>query len=71
MIQEFTSLEHSLFDYINPELQGIMFLQTLDLLVVVLQQSKKESEERWKRLSRQITDTLLPALTSNQVLVCQ
>jgi hypothetical protein len=44
-----------------------LYTQTLDLLVVVLQQSKKESEDRWKRLSRQITDTLLPALTANQV----
>nr|XP_022340193.1 huntingtin-like isoform X2 [Crassostrea virginica] len=48
-------------------LRLIQYYQTLDLLVVVLQQSKKESEDRWKRLSRQITDTLLPALTSNQV----
>ncbi|XP_056004424.1 huntingtin-like isoform X2 [Ostrea edulis] len=48
-------------------LRLIQYYQTLDLLVVVLQQSKKESEDRWKRLSRQITDTLLPALTANQV----
>ncbi|XP_061171379.1 huntingtin-like isoform X1 [Saccostrea echinata] len=48
-------------------LRLIQYYQTLDLLVVVLQQSKKESEDRWKRLSRLITDSLLPALTANQV----
>lgn len=32
MIQEFTSLEHSLFDYINPELQGIMFFADIGLV---------------------------------------
>ena len=43
--------------------------QTLDMLVIVLQQCRKESEERWKRLSRQITDAVIPALAKLQVRV--
>ena len=44
-----------------------VLFQTLDILVIVLQQSHKESEERWKRLSRQITDVILPTLAKQQV----
>ena len=35
--------------------------------MLVLQQCHRESEERWKRLSRQVTDILLPALAKQQV----
>ena len=37
------------------------------MFVLVLQQCHRESEERWKRLSRQVTDILLPALARQQV----
>ena len=39
------------------------------MFVLVLQQCHRESEERWKRLSRQVTDILLPALARQQVYV--
>lgn len=39
------------------------------MLVIVLQQCHKESEERWKRLSRQIIDAVLPVLSRQQVSV--
>ncbi|XP_052100645.1 huntingtin-like [Mytilus californianus] len=48
-------------------LRLIQYYQTLDILVIVLQQSHKESEERWKRLSRQITDVILPSLARQQI----
>ena len=40
------------------------------MFVIVLQQCHRESEERWKRLSRQVTDTVLPALAKQQVYIC-
>ncbi|CAG5125625.1 unnamed protein product, partial [Candidula unifasciata] len=41
--------------------------QALDMFVIVLQQCHRESEERWKRLSRQVMDVVLPALTKQQI----
>lgn len=37
------------------------------MLILVLQQCHKESEDRWKRLSRQVADILLPMLAKQQV----
>ena len=34
---------------------------------MVLHQSRKESEEKWKRLSRQVIDMVLPLLMKQQV----
>lgn len=42
-------------------------LQVLEMLILVLQQCHKESEDRWKRLSRQVADILLPMLAKQQV----
>ncbi|XP_060084449.1 huntingtin-like [Ylistrum balloti] len=50
-------------------LRLIQYHETLDLLVIVLQQCHKESEERWKKLSRQVTDTILPSLARQQVTI--
>ncbi len=44
-----------------------MCVQVLDLLIVVLHQTHKEAEDRWRKLSRQITDQLLPLLDTQQV----
>lgn len=41
--------------------------QVLEMLILVLQQCHKESEDRWKRLSRQVADILLPMLAKQQV----
>jgi len=39
---------------------------------VVLQQCRRDSEDRWKRMSRQVVDFLLPLLQQQQVTVtCQ
>ena len=35
--------------------------------MIVLQQCHRESEEKWKRLSRQVMDMVLPALSRQQV----
>ncbi|KAK3095770.1 hypothetical protein FSP39_018831 [Pinctada imbricata] len=48
-------------------LRLVQYYQTLDILVIVLQQCRKESEEKWKRLSRQIIDAVLPALAKLQI----
>ncbi|KAK3589444.1 hypothetical protein CHS0354_020780 [Potamilus streckersoni] len=48
-------------------LRLIQYHQALDMFVIVLQQCHRESEERWKRLSRQVTDILLPALAKQQI----
>ena len=37
------------------------------MLILVLQQCHKESEDKWKRLSRQVADVILPMLTRQQV----
>ena len=34
---------------------------------MVLQQCRRDSEERWKRMSRQVIDLLLPLLQRQQV----
>lgn len=37
------------------------------MFVLVLQQCHKESEDKWKRLSRQVADIILPMLAKQQV----
>ena len=39
----------------------------LEIFILVLQQCHKESEDKWKRLSRQIADVILPMLAKQQV----
>jgi huntingtin len=34
--------------------------EVLEMLIVVVQQAHRESEERWRRISRQIIDNVLP-----------
>ncbi|XP_060568114.1 huntingtin-like isoform X3 [Ruditapes philippinarum] len=48
-------------------LRLIQYHQAIEMFVIVLQQCHRESEERWKRLSRQVTDTVLPALAKQQI----
>ncbi|XP_052771519.1 huntingtin-like isoform X2 [Mya arenaria] len=48
-------------------LRLISFHQAIDMFVIVLQQCHRENEDRWKRMSRQVTDTLLPALAKQQI----
>ncbi|XP_029645621.1 huntingtin isoform X2 [Octopus sinensis] len=48
-------------------LRLINFYQALEMFVIILQQCRKENEDRWKRLSRQVTDMVLPALAKQQV----
>nr|XP_006822985.1 PREDICTED: huntingtin [Saccoglossus kowalevskii] len=45
----------------------IQFHEVLDLFIIVLQQHHKESEDKWKRLSRQVIDMVLPRLAKQQV----
>ena len=37
------------------------------MFILVLQQCHKENEDKWKRLSRQIADVLLPMIAKQQV----
>uniref|UniRef100_UPI00398E708C huntingtin isoform X6 n=1 Tax=Pristiophorus japonicus TaxID=55135 RepID=UPI00398E708C len=39
----------------------------LEMLILVLQQCHKENEDKWKRLSRQIADMILPLLAKQQM----
>lgn len=45
-------------------------LQVLEMFILVLQQCHKESEDKWKRLSRQVADIILPMLAKQQVCLC-
>lgn len=38
------------------------------MFILVLQQCHKENEDKWKRLSRQIADVILPMIAKQQVL---
>lgn len=44
-----------------------IFLQVLEMFILVLQQCHKENEDKWKRLSRQVADIILPMLAKQQV----
>ncbi|XP_050396465.2 huntingtin [Patella vulgata] len=48
-------------------LRLINYYQALEMFVIVLQQCHRESEEKWKRLSRQVMDLVLPALSKQQI----
>ncbi|EPY80841.1 hypothetical protein CB1_000531010 [Camelus ferus] len=48
-------------------LRLIQYHQVLEMFVLVLQQCHKESEDKWKRLSRQVADVILPMLAKQQV----
>lgn len=37
------------------------------MFILVLQQCHKENEDKWKRLSRQIADVILPMIARQQV----
>ena len=45
-------------------------VQVLEMFILVLQQCHKENEDKWKRLSRQIADVILPMIGKQQVCVC-
>ena len=38
------------------------------MFILVLQQCHKENEDKWKRLSRQIADVILPMIAKQQVV---
>lgn len=47
----------------------VRYHQALEMFVLILQQCRRESEDRWKRMSRMVTDAVLPALVQQQVTV--
>ncbi|XP_054855013.1 huntingtin isoform X2 [Eublepharis macularius] len=48
-------------------LRLIQYHQVLEMFILVLQQCHKENEDKWKRLSRQIADIILPKLAKQQM----
>ncbi|XP_075713523.1 huntingtin isoform X2 [Rhinoderma darwinii] len=48
-------------------LRLIQYHQVLEMFILVLQQCHKENEDKWKRLSRQIADVILPMLAKQQM----
>uniref|UniRef100_A0A8D2AD17 Huntingtin n=1 Tax=Sus scrofa TaxID=9823 RepID=A0A8D2AD17_PIG len=48
-------------------LRLVQYHQVLEMLILVLQQCHKESEDKWKRLSRQVADVILPMLARQQM----
>uniref|UniRef100_A0A8D0L1P4 Huntingtin n=1 Tax=Sphenodon punctatus TaxID=8508 RepID=A0A8D0L1P4_SPHPU len=48
-------------------LRLIQYHQVLEMFILVLQQCHKENEDKWKRLSRQIADIILPMLAKQQI----
>ncbi|KAM4854776.1 huntingtin [Thomomys bottae] len=50
-------------------LRLVQYHQVLEMFILVLQQCHKENEDKWKRLSRQVADVILPMLAKQQVRV--
>ncbi|XP_029462586.1 huntingtin [Rhinatrema bivittatum] len=50
-------------------LRLIQYHQVLEMFILVLQQCHKENEDKWKRLSRQIADIILPMLARQQMQI--
>ncbi|CAO2640214.1 Htt [Lemmus lemmus] len=48
-------------------LRLIQYHQVLEMFILVLQQCHKENEDKWKRLSRQVADIILPMLAKQQM----
>uniref|UniRef100_A0A8C3YS16 Huntingtin n=1 Tax=Catagonus wagneri TaxID=51154 RepID=A0A8C3YS16_9CETA len=48
-------------------LRLVQYHQVLEMLILVLQQCHKEGEDKWKRLSRQVADVILPMLARQQM----
>ncbi|CAN2388520.1 positive regulation of aggrephagy [Pristimantis euphronides] len=48
-------------------LRLIQYHPVLEMFILVLQQCHKENEDKWKRLSRQIADVILPMLAKQQM----
>ncbi|KAB0354510.1 hypothetical protein FD755_023048 [Muntiacus reevesi] len=48
-------------------LRLIQYHQVLEMFTLVLRQCHKESEDKWKRLSRQVADVILPMLAKQQM----
>ncbi|XP_016420611.1 huntingtin isoform X2 [Sinocyclocheilus rhinocerous] len=48
-------------------LRLIQHHQVLEMFILVLQQCHKENEDKWKRLSRQISDIILPMIGKQQM----
>uniref|UniRef100_A0A8C5BH89 Huntingtin n=1 Tax=Gadus morhua TaxID=8049 RepID=A0A8C5BH89_GADMO len=48
-------------------LRLIQYHQVLEMFILVLQQCHKENEDKWKRLSRQIADVILPMIAKQQI----
>lgn len=71
-MQRHSMLQHQIF---NPLVfclaHAVMcLLQVLEMFILVLQQCHKENEDKWKRLSRQIADVILPMIAKQQVGNC-
>ncbi|XP_073094066.1 huntingtin isoform X1 [Manis javanica] len=48
-------------------LRLIQYHQVLEMFILVLQQCHRENEDKWKRLSRQVADIILPMLAKQQM----
>ncbi|XP_019513502.1 PREDICTED: huntingtin isoform X6 [Hipposideros armiger] len=48
-------------------LRLIQYHQVLEMFILVLQQCHKENEDKWRRLSRQVADVILPMLAKQQM----
>uniref|UniRef100_A0A8C3ACA3 Huntingtin n=1 Tax=Cyclopterus lumpus TaxID=8103 RepID=A0A8C3ACA3_CYCLU len=48
-------------------LRLVQYHQVLEMFILVLQQCHKENEDKWKRLSRQIADVILPLISKQQM----
>lgn len=55
------------FPCLRVALTCVCVFQVLEMFILVLQQCHKENEDKWKRLSRQIADVILPMIAKQQV----
>ncbi|RWS13922.1 huntingtin-like isoform X3 [Dinothrombium tinctorium] len=50
-------------------LKLIHFPRVIEIFVMIVNQSRKESEEKWRKISRQVIDAILPLLIKQQIII--
>lgn len=50
-------------------LRLVQYHQVLEMFILILQQNRKEGEDKWKKLSRQVIDIILPLLAKQQIIL--
>ena len=54
---------------ISTLLKVACYPKSIELMMIVIQQSRRDGDEKWKKVSRLIIDILLPLLTGQQLII--